>query len=261
VDLGPGWIRHFTHSLPYGAGLPIFLAGIAGAVAIVRYYPRHALILGGFFTVFYAVFGSGNTVFFRYILPLIPLVCLLAAVAVRRVGPWLARHTGVSAGVSCALLAALIAAPSLVNSIWLDLLLARTDTRVLAGQWLDAHLTEGESVLDAGSQYTRLRLKQGVVMATLESPPADWLVLHDSRLKAYAATPPTLLALADERYELAHTVHGDRSHDSIYDLQDAFFLPIAGFREVERPGPVIRIYRLKRSFQLPVASLDVNGGS
>jgi 4-amino-4-deoxy-L-arabinose transferase-like glycosyltransferase len=258
VDLGPGWIRHLTHSLPYGVGLPVFLAGIVGAVPIVRYYPQHALIVGGFFTVFYAVFGSGYTVFFRYILPLIPLVCLLAAVAVRHVGTWVARHTGLSPGVSCALLAGLIAAPSVVNSIWLDLLLARTDTRVLAAQWLDAHVTEGESVLDAGRQYTRLRLKEGVIMTSAESPPADWLVLHDSRLKAYAATPPRLLALAAERYELAHAVHGDRSHDAVYDLQDAFFLPIAGFREVERPGPVIRIYRLKRSFQFPAASLGVN---
>jgi 4-amino-4-deoxy-L-arabinose transferase-like glycosyltransferase len=245
VDLGRGWIRHLTHSLPYGLGVPIFLAGIAGIVPMARRCPQHALILGGFIAVFYAVFGSGYTVFFRYILPLIPLACLLAAVAVRHVAPWLSRRTGLSPRVGYALLVGLIAAPSLVNSIWLDLLLAKTDTRVLAAQWLDARVEEGQSVVDAGGQYTRLRLKEGIAMRAAEAPPADWLVLHDSRLEAYAAAPLALRALAAERYQLAHTVHGDRGRDAIYDLQDAFFLPIAGFTDVERPGPTIRIYRRK----------------
>ena len=28
----------------------------------------------------------------------------------------------------------------------------------------------------------------------------------------------------------------------VYDLQDAFFMPLWGFRNVERPGPTIHIY-------------------
>jgi len=36
---------------------------------------------------------------------------------------------------------------------------------------------------------------------------------------------------------------GGGSAAGIYDRQDAFFLPIAGFRDVERPGPDVRIYR------------------
>ena len=29
----------------------------------------------------------------------------------------------------------------------------------------------------------------------------------------------------------------------VYDMQDAFFIPFAGFRGVERPGPNFLIYR------------------
>ena len=38
-------------------------------------------------------------------------------------------------------LVALVAGPSLVNGVWFDVLLARTDTRVLAARWLAERLT------------------------------------------------------------------------------------------------------------------------
>jgi len=31
--------------------------------------------------------------------------------------------------------------------------------------------------------------------------------------------------------------------NSVYDRQDAFFLPIAGFDPIVRPGPTFRIYQ------------------
>jgi 4-amino-4-deoxy-L-arabinose transferase-like glycosyltransferase len=242
IDLGPGWIYHLTHSLPHGVGVPIFLAALIGIVPFIRHYRRHAIILGAFVAAFYAAFGSGYTVFFRYILPLVPMVCLLAAVAVRHASPWFSVRTGLSLRTSTILLVTVLAGPSLLNSLWLDVLLARTDTRVLAAQWLDANVGTGESMQDAGGQYTRLRLKQP--MAANAGGTADWLVLHDSPLRAYTVTAPGLRALAAEQYDLAHTV--DAGRGSVYDLQDAFFLPIAGFSGVERPGPTIRIYRRKK---------------
>lgn len=243
VDLGPGWLYHLTHSLPYGVGVPVFGAALAGLLPTARHYRAHALILGGFVAVFYAVFGSGMTVFFRYILPLVPLTCLAAAVAVRHGATWLATRTRLSTRACMALLVALVGVPGLVNSAWLDVLLARTDTRVLAAQWLDTHVQPGESVHDAGGQYTRVR--RGGAGPDV----ADWLVLYDSPLYAYAATNPDLNALAADEYKLAHTVHASsgREGTAVYDLQDAFFLPIAGFRTVERPGPTIRIYRRRQS--------------
>jgi len=38
--------------------------------------------------------------------------------------------------------------------------------------------------------------------------------------------------------------NGDwRGVSRVYDMQDAFFLPIAGFRGVQRPGPTVWIFR------------------
>lgn len=64
-------------------------------------------------------------------------------------------------------------------------------------------------------------------------------------LGAYARTPPPLRQRAAEQYVLVWSVRGTSgsARRAVYDQQDAFFLPIAGFSAVERPGPNISIYR------------------
>ena len=72
VDLGRGWIYHLTTTLPYGLGIPVFLAAIVGVVPMARRFPRDTLVLGLFTVAFYLAIGSGRTVFFRYVLPARP---------------------------------------------------------------------------------------------------------------------------------------------------------------------------------------------
>ena len=152
-----------------------------------------------------------------------------------------------------------MATTALVNSVWLDQLLSRTDTRVLAGSWLAAQVRPNESVYDAGEQgYARVFLgdvrahvwrfgTSDVASKTFWEPGdrmPDWLVLPQSPLEAYTPVPNELRQLAAERYNLATIVRGASDPDpGVYDLQDGFFLPIARFGAVLRPGPTIAIYR------------------
>ena len=72
-------------------------------------------------------------------------------------------------------------------------------------------------------------------------------MLTQSPIRTYASAPAPLRRLATERYELVHTVKGTTGDagSAVYDLQDAFFMPLSGFHTVERPGPTILIYRLR----------------
>ena len=264
VDLGRGWSYHLTRSLPYGAGLGIFVAAVIGVVPFVRHYRRHALILGAFAAGLYASLGSGQTVFFRYVMPLIPFVCLSAAVAVHHVATSAARRWRSGSTIVLVALLLLTAGPALANSVWLDVLLARTDSRVLAARWLIPRLQPHESLYDSGGDYARLDLPEDAVQHWTYDPRgndfgdpagrvADWLVLHESPLTTYADPLPALRQLARDKYEHVYTVRATKvgSHSAIYDMQDAFFLPIAGFRGVERPGPTVLIYRRRPTTQFP----------
>ncbi|MGB2716757.1 MAG: phospholipid carrier-dependent glycosyltransferase [Vicinamibacterales bacterium] len=256
IDLGRGWWYHLRRSLPYGLGLPTCVAAMAGVAPLLRHYRPHAVVIAGFAVSFYASIGSGQTVFFRYVLPLVPLACLSAAIAVIHLASWLESYRGFPRRKVIAILAFLIAVPSLVNSVWFDVLLSKTDTRVLAARWLTPRLTSEMSLHDATGPYSHLDLAH-VRFHPWSFDPAtqsfghpegrtpDWLVLDESPLRLYSGAPFELRELARQKYSLVHTLTATRgrARSAVYDQQDAFFMPFSRFYTVERPGPTILIYR------------------
>lgn len=255
ISLGRGWTYHLTRSVPYGLGFGISTAALAGIIPLASRHRRHAAVLGAFTAALFAAIGSGQTVFFRYVMPLVPVACLSAAVAVQHLGSWLAARTRLPRTAAVGLLAVIIGGPSLVSSAWLDGLLARTDTRVIAARWLTPRLHPDDTLHDAGGDYTRLDYGRTPFhewrfdAATKSFDPAgrtpDWIVLYDSPLFTYAAIDNELRLLVDRDYVLAEEVRGTRGDGPFgaYDLQDAFFLPFSRFDTVQRPGPDVRIFR------------------
>ena len=255
-DLGLGWSYHLTRSLPFGVGLTTCLAAAAGVIPLARYYGTRALPAAAFAAASYVSFGSGREVFFRYLLPVVPIVCLFAAVAVRHAGRWVASRTRLSSGAATTILIAVVAGPPLVNCVRFDVVLGRTDSRVLAADWLGQRVTPDETLYEEGGHYAAIDLGDAPVHRWSFNPAdgsfgdtggrtPDWIVLEGSPLSNWAGTSPEIRKLAAERYALVRSVHAADYGWAVYDLADAFFLPVAGFGGVERPGPNIRIYRRK----------------
>ena len=253
INLGRGWWYHLTYSLPYGLGIPTFAAAIAGIPFTIYRYPRHAFVLWTFAVAFYASIGSGQTVFFRYILPLLPVLCLSAAVFVVEVASRIAARAHIAPAAATIGLALLVAGPAFVNSLWFDILLSRTDSRVLAAEWLTPRLNAGDTLYDNGGSYAELNLTPAAIhrwqydaalgrFVNAGDRTPDWLVLQESPLNPL---PVLLVDLARTRYDLVLTVTASapKARSAVYDWQDAFFMPISGFGFIERPGPTIRIYR------------------
>jgi 4-amino-4-deoxy-L-arabinose transferase-like glycosyltransferase len=250
VDLGRGWIYHLKRSLPFGLGPLTFVAALVGLFPFARRYPRHGVILAGFALPLYLSIGSGYTVFFRYILPIVPVLCLTAAVGVC----WAAGRLHLRAALP--LLLGIVVGVGFLNSLWFDVLLARRDSRVVAADWLATQLQPEQTLHDAGGDYTKLDLNhlsfhewhfdaQANTFRGADGRVPDWLVLYESPVYTYARVPWQLRTLADTRYALAHAVVATtgKRRDAVYDLQDAFFMPVWGLWTVERPGPTVLIYR------------------
>jgi Dolichyl-phosphate-mannose-protein mannosyltransferase len=259
VDLGRGWQYHARVSLWYGLGPPVLATGLVGFAILFRQDWRRGLLLTSFPVAVYIALAGSRTVFVRYVLPMLPFLAVGAGHAVSVIG---ARATGDARARSILRLALtlVIALPATLATVAFDRLISRSDSRVLAAAWVRQHVPSGRSVGQTAEIYGRLWLPEwdgrlGYPQYTYDEPahrfahlPGDgWpdvIVLARSPLRQYAPTHAGLDEDVRRRgYTLAHRVVAyDERRRNHYDLQDAFFVPLEGFRGVERPGPNIEIF-------------------
>ncbi len=265
VFLGVGWIYHARVTLRYGLTLPLLLSGLAGAVLLSVRRPRSAGLLLAFPVLYYIVAGRGHTVFARYMVPLVPFVCVTAGYFTASLARVLTRRTDSRAVVpSAAAIALAIAAPSLVKAVQMDRVLARPDSRGLASAWIAAHVPPGASIFLTGSSPGQPDLWRGRVAppwriwrydeprrgfttpAGFTSSWPDWIVVQESPLVAYSSVPSGVRAELT-RYDLRQSfIALSMSTPHVFDQQDAFYLPLDGFARVARPGPNLYAYERRR---------------
>jgi hypothetical protein len=257
--VGRGWWYYPSVVLPAAIGWPIFLAGVAGMLGLLISRPRTSLVLFAYPIGYFAVAGRGYAVFARYILPVVPFLCLAAAwvlvSAVRRVTagwstPWRSALVAVSA--------AAFVAPTAVKTVQVDRLLATPDNRVVTARALLDIIPPGSSFLQTGGSYGDVPLgiegrDLDVRLATFDDGagafrPADpdWVLVQRSPLNVYSHVSASLETVLAARYELVRRFPTQGTTpvppDRIYDQQDAFFLPLTRLDGLLRPGPAFDLY-------------------
>ena len=292
LDLGLGWTYHAATTLPAAVGWPLYAAALAGCVLLIRAGGAPAMLVLAA-VAYYAVAGAGKTVFFRYMLPVVPFLCVAAACGLERLFA-AARMRAVWRTA----VVLLVAAPSLYASVRLGILLQRTDTRLLAAEWIETHVPAGSRIAMVGSGFGYPRLHPGrewlrqqhadlrragfpakslALQLQYESyPPGPSYHLlsvlpdnpHSLRNRLVDVSPAQLLD-SGVRWVVAQTHplpvsqvdpeldrqlrrHGEaaaqftsmRGSRASFEMTDAFYVPWAGFGEVDRPGPELTIYKL-----------------
>jgi dolichyl-phosphate-mannose-protein mannosyltransferase len=257
-----GWSHHLTFTLRYGLGLPLVGAALAGAAWLAVEQPRTAVFVLAFPVVFYAAMGVSLLAYARWMVPLVPFLCLTAGMLVDRAGRAIEaigardRTAAVAVGVSVAL----IALPTLARAVVFDQLVARTDTRVLGAEWIQSHYPGGATLYQTGAVYGYLepRPTDKYSLVTFDErrrrfraavPGADALpdlvVVLESPLVVFSHVPESLKPVLDKNYKWVETFKGTitaRIADAVYDQQDAFYVPFAGLDAVRRPGPDVHIF-------------------
>ena len=256
-----GWSHYAAVTLPAALGWPMYAAGVAGMLGslIVRF--RRTAVVFAFPIAYYAVAGAGRTAFARYILPVVPFLCISAAWLVVEAARWAvhARFERARA-VIVGMLAGLVVWPSARNDVLLDRILTRADNRLVAARALVGVIPPGSLVYHSGDPYGRIAFDVQEVNLTLNECDYDeatgrftpdgrlpaWIILQRSPLVWYSRMPAGVERIVRERYDLVRRFPaGARSPDAVYDQQDAFFLPLTGLEKTIRPGPDFEIYRLR----------------
>jgi hypothetical protein len=199
------------------------------------------------------VIGASPVSLVRYLTPVTPLLALVVAHLVVRLS---ARATGpgpARAALTAGLTLALAAEPA-ANTIAHDRIAARTDTRVLATAWMAAHLPPGAVAAVLGSTYFPIsdpELPPGVERAPLPLASTDldrWrtthVVTHEHQLRFSKLHAGQMRVLGPRLRLLAEFSPYRAGPAGTFEWWDAFYIPIAGFDGVTRPGPLVRIYAL-----------------
>lgn len=262
LNLDNGWIHHLVNSMRYGLGLPLLVAGLAGALLLTLRTPGVAVLLLAFPVAYYSVAGALRNLFFRYTIPIVPFLCLTAAYAVWQVAVWAGSRPGVERRhravfiATLVVLGAIVIGPSALNVWRFDRIVSRTDNRVVVAEWFEQHVPPGSSVLQSGSRYglaqfhRRLgytewvwdggRRRFNVNGRPAEGEP-DWIVVQDSPLPS--ATQDQVTALLAGDYVLVNVFKAvSLKEPLVYDRQDMFYVPFSGLQYVTRPGPNFTLY-------------------
>jgi 4-amino-4-deoxy-L-arabinose transferase-like glycosyltransferase len=236
LELGAGWVRHLVFSLPEGLGWAMIAAAAVGSAIALRRRPKTALVLLAFPFFWWLGVGKSHTVFVRYALPLVPPLCVLAALAVDGIAAFLAdklraadvprsRRGAAYACVAFGLAVAILAVPA-YRLVRFDAMLRRTDSRVVVGRWIEENLPSGATVGLSGYVYVRPslwsvpaqvdaqigRMHRGISDEELRArrdyvashaPPAFHLLQFDERAEAFADLWTALPAASPPDYVVA----------------------------------------------------------
>src|SRR3954467_2218408 len=116
------------------------MAGALGALGMLVWERRLALVLGPAPIVYVLFMGTQERFFGRWLLPVFPIVCILAAWAIVRLAELASRRTAVLRPALYALGALALLGQGIVYSIHDGLVLSSPDTRNLARAWLVANV-------------------------------------------------------------------------------------------------------------------------
>jgi hypothetical protein len=276
---------HLPWLLWYSLDPPLFLLAVGGlAYAAVRRTAADWILLA-FVVAYYALIGSGHTVFARYADPLGPPLVVLAARLLTDASARLRRPAA-----ALALGVAIVAIPAVAHDLAYDQLITRTDTRTQALDWMMARLPAGsyvatlyfpgvahdEAMIDSGAHshgapnryvasFLQNRLQDRFriydlaeaqvlkdAISTLRSSGVDFVVYSATKPVNSCAPPqPLQQALDAQAILLASFSPTDgRCTDAVFDQIDSYFVPLSGYGGWVRPGPVIRIYSLRVSPRL-----------
>lgn len=148
-DMALPVLHHLWFSLRHNLAEPAWIGTLATIAWALWRRDRQVLVVLCAALSAYALVSWGNLVFVRYALPLLPLQAVLVATGVQRASSWLADRHGATPVWIVGLSLLVLALPAW-RSIQVTALLATPDTRTLARDWLEQHVSSGSRCCNFG---------------------------------------------------------------------------------------------------------------
>jgi hypothetical protein len=273
VDSALGWI-FYLKTLRWGIGDLLLVLSIGGIIMPFIHRSRQVVFLFSFPLLYYAYMGKTGHVFARYAMPLLPFLALAAAgflcFALSRLR--VPRRYAVLLTVGAIVV---IVAQPVYSSLRHDLLLTRKDTRTIAKEWIEEHIPEGSSIalewhtppLATATNPVPMSTRTYRIMGTsvyglselgehsleyYEQQGVEYLISSSFISDIHMVIPEEDLAKRafyeslDEEAELMAEFRPYSGEAKPLFVFAHLYGPATLLSQFERPGPVIKMYRLGR---------------
>ena len=147
------YLHYWTHLWPASVGWPLTLAFVLGLVGACVQWKRPVFLILLWCVLYFAVIGSLHTKHVRYLMPMLPLMSLLAADVCGRL--WRVRR--VAGGLSLLLLVPYTGAYGLAYTR----VYSEEDSRLQAGRWLATHSPPGSRIGAEGGGFSLEKVIDG----------------------------------------------------------------------------------------------------
>jgi len=198
------WIYYIRTGLIPGMTWPVFLLGVAGLLLLLRIRSGWFVSLAAVWLYVVLEHARAKPAPFpaRYLIPLLPLICVAAGVSLSKLAAALRKKF--AAPVAYAVCGALFIAPPLVKSLLITDE-ALHDTRIVAGKWMEENIppgsrivtTEGEGNLPVSEFWnTRWQVekrdeKSGLAGSGIGSPPR-YFIFTSFKFQRYLDSPESV---------------------------------------------------------------------
>lgn len=274
VDSVPGGLFYMKTGW-WGMGILAFLLGLLGIIGLVLLGIRHHnvdfLLFVSFPVLYISFMGTSRHYFARYLVPALPFLGVTAAWAITLLirslmqdkrNLWIAP-----------LLTVIPLVQPLTNSLRFDYLLTQTDTRTLAKYWIEDNIPEGARIaldwpthgpplatIERSVPFSKRVYDVLIVGGTgLSDHPTDWYrqqgfdyIITSSFISEIPLVFPERDAVRRAFYaSLAHEFElikefnpgiGGKAPRFIF---DEIYGPAVSLWERERPGPILRVYKVR----------------
>lgn len=254
--VGNGFWYNLSTNLGGALGVVLLILGIVGVGWALWRRTRFDLLVAPYVIVYFVYIGTWKELADRYLLPIIPLLIVLAMRACLEVVELRPRARRVVMPLMVAVLAVAFVVP-LLASVDFDRRLSGADVRVGAKQWIETHVPQGASI--AVENYGPPLVREEAA-GHYRAAGLDPVAYRVTRLELPAPGEPDarrdLERLREEGVE--YVVLSSRVYDRVFAAADVYPGIVAFYRDLDaeaelvkefRPGPgesgpVLKLYRI-----------------
>ncbi len=140
-------VLYYLWTLTWGLGFVPAIAALGAIVPLWRDERRLVWILVPAPILFLLFMGSQTRFFGRWLIPVLPMICLLASYAMLELADGLARRRPALRPTFVALAAVLLVGQGVVACLHNGIVLSRKDTRISTREWMVANIPAGSKIV------------------------------------------------------------------------------------------------------------------